>query len=78
MVGVDEPNRSLRVRAAVYEGMFDDPKTVASLRTIPLPDAALQLLAARKMPARRTGDQDLIYDKGVPAKWSRSEARKTI
>jgi len=55
----------------VYEGMFDDPKAVASLRTIPLPDAALQLLAARKMPARRTGDQDLIYDKGVPAKWSR-------
>jgi integrase len=29
---IDEPNRSLQVRAAVYEGVFDDPKTMASLR----------------------------------------------
>ena len=49
---IDEPNRSLQVRAAVYEGVFDDPKTMASLRTIPLPDAALQLLAAWKARAR--------------------------
>src|SRR5919106_3149149 len=39
---IDEPNRSLQVRAAVYEGVFDDPKTVASLRTIPLPNGAHQ------------------------------------
>lgn len=25
---IDEPNRSLQVRAAVYEGVFDDPKTM--------------------------------------------------
>jgi len=31
---IDEVNRSLRVRTAVYEGVFDDPKTTASLRTI--------------------------------------------
>jgi len=55
---VDQPNRSLRVRAAVYEGVFDDPKTAASLRTIPLPDAALQLLTAWKI--RRGGRASTI------------------
>jgi len=39
---IDEPNRSLQVRTAVYEGLFDDPKTMAGLRTIPWPEAALQ------------------------------------
>jgi len=58
---IDEPNRSLQVRAAVYEGVFDDPKTVASLRTIPLPNAALQLLAAWKGRARRTAAHELIF-----------------
>jgi integrase len=58
---IDEPNRSLHVRAAVYEGVFDDPKTLASLRTIPLPDAALQLLAAWKARAKRTAARELIF-----------------
>jgi integrase len=58
---IDEPNRSLHVRAAVYEGVFDDPKTLASLRTIPLPDAALQLLRAWKARARRTAAHELIF-----------------
>ena len=58
---IDEPNRSLQVRAAVYEGVFDDPKTMASLRTIPLPDTALQLLAAWKGRARRTAAHELIF-----------------
>ena len=58
---IDEPNRSLQVRAAVYEGVFDDPKTMASLRTIPLPNAALQLLAAWKGRARRTAAHELIF-----------------
>ena len=51
---LDEPNRSLQVRTAVYEGVFDDPKTMAGLRTIPLPDAALVLLEAWRARARRT------------------------
>jgi integrase len=51
---IDEPNRSLQVRAAVYEGVFDDPKTMASLRTIPLPNAALEVLAVWKGRAKRT------------------------
>jgi integrase len=58
---VDEANRSLRVRAAVYEGVFDDPKTTASLRTIPLPDAALRLLAAWKARTKRTAAHELIF-----------------
>jgi integrase len=51
---IDEPNRSLQVRAAVYAGVFDDPKTLASLRTIPLPNTARQLLAEWKGRAKRT------------------------
>src|SRR5437667_11272690 len=58
---IDEPNRSMQVRAAVYEGVFDDPKTMASLRTIPLPEAALRLLAAWKARARPTAAQELIF-----------------
>jgi integrase len=41
--------------------VFDDPKTRASLRTIPLPDAALQLLTAWKARARRTAADELIF-----------------
>ena len=58
---VDEPNRSLQVRAAVYEGVFDDPKTMASLRTIPLPDAALRLLEVWKARTKRTAAHELIF-----------------
>jgi integrase len=58
---IDEANRSLAVRTAVYEGVFDDPKTMAGLRTIPLPDAALQLVAAWRGRARRTAAQELIF-----------------
>lgn len=58
---IDEPNRTLQVRAAVYEGVFDDPKTMASLRTIPLSEAALQLLAAWKAREKRTAAHELIF-----------------
>ena len=47
------------MRAAVKKGVFDDPKTLASLRTIPLPDAALQLLTAWKARAKRTAAREL-------------------
>ena len=46
---------------SLYEGVFDDPKTLASLRIIPLPDAALQLLAVWKARAKRTAAQELIF-----------------
>ena len=41
--------------------MFDDPKTTASLRTIPLPDAALRLLAGWKARTKRTAAHELIF-----------------
>ena len=44
-----------RCATAVYEGVFDDPKTMAGLRTIPLPDAALQLLAEWKATGEKDG-----------------------
>ena len=53
--------RHAQVRAAVYEGVFDDPKTMASLRTIPLPNAALELLAVWKGRARKTAAHELIF-----------------
>jgi integrase len=58
---VDEPQRTLQVRAAVYEGVFDDPKTTASLRTVPLPEAAVQLLVAWKARAKKTAAPNLIF-----------------
>jgi hypothetical protein len=58
---IDQPNRSVHVRAAAYEGVFDEPKTLASLRIIPLPDAALQLLAAWKGRARTTAAPELLF-----------------
>ena len=58
---LDELNRSLQVRAAVYEGVFDDPKTIASLRVIPLPDAALRLLEAWKAGTKGTAAHELIF-----------------
>jgi integrase len=58
---VDEPNRSVQVRAAVYEGVFDDPKTMAGLRTVPLPEAALQLLVVWKARTKKTGGHELVF-----------------
>ena len=60
----DEGNRCLRVREAVYEGTFDDPKTDASVRPIPLSDTALQLLADWRGRARPTGPDDLMFATG--------------
>src|SRR5262245_17649392 len=58
---VDEANRCLHVREAVYEGTFDEPKTDASVRPIPLSETAIQLLADWRARARRTGPDDLVF-----------------
>jgi integrase len=58
---LDEQNRCLHVREAVYEGTFDEPKTDASVRPIPLSDTALQLLGDWRARARRTGPGDLLF-----------------
>jgi integrase len=41
--------------------VFDDPKTMAGLRTVPLPEAALQLLAAWKARAKKTSLHELVF-----------------
>jgi integrase len=60
----DEGNRCLHVREAVYEGAFDEPKTDASVRPIPLSDTALQLLVDWRGRARRSGPGDLMFSTG--------------
>ena len=60
----DESNRCLHVNEAVYEGTFDQPKTAASVRPIPLPDAALQLIVDWRARAKRTEPDDLIFSTG--------------
>jgi integrase len=57
---IDEPNRSLQVRAAVYEG----GSTIRRRRPVcgpSLPNAALELLAVWKGRARRTAAPELIF-----------------
>ena len=48
-------------RATALPRVFDDPKTTATLRTIPLPDAALRLLALWKARTKRTAAHELIF-----------------
>ena len=57
----DHANRCLQVREAVYEGTFDEPKTDASVRLIPLPEIAVELLQTWQSQARRTAPEDLIF-----------------
>jgi len=57
----DGSNRSLQVKEAVYEGTFDTPKTVASVRAIPLSETARQLLEDWRRRARRTAPDDLVF-----------------
>ena len=57
----DQANRCLQVREAVYEGTFDEPKTDASVRLIPLPEMAVELLQTWQSRARRTAPEDLIF-----------------
>ncbi len=57
----DQANCCLRIREAVYEGTFDEPKTDASVRLIPLPEMAVELLTTWRLRARRTAPDDLIF-----------------
>jgi integrase len=41
---IDQESRVLTVREAVYDGVFDSPKTAAGLRQIPLSDAAMRFI----------------------------------
>ncbi len=58
---LDEPAGCLRVCEAVYEGTFDDPKTEAGVRVVPLPEAALQFIAAWRTYAKKTERDQLVF-----------------
>ncbi|MGH9163047.1 MAG: tyrosine-type recombinase/integrase [Vicinamibacteraceae bacterium] len=58
---VDEQAQCLHVREAVYEGLFDDPKTEAGIRLIPLSDAALQLVQEWRTWTKRTEPDQLLF-----------------
>jgi integrase len=61
---VDEPNRCLIVREAVYEGTFDTPKTEAGVRQLPLSDAAIKLMADWRARTKITEPQALVFSTG--------------
>jgi len=61
---LDEPDRTLAVREAVYEGRFDTPKTQAGVRRIPLSDAALQLVADWRARIKEIKADALVFSTG--------------
>ena len=58
---VDEQDRGLTVREAVYEGTFSTPKTEAGMRQIPLSDAAVKLVADWRARLTRTEPDALVF-----------------
>jgi integrase len=58
---VDEHERMLDIREAVYEGRFDIPKTTAGVRQIPLSDGALKLIGEWKARVKRTDSDSLVF-----------------
>jgi integrase len=58
---LDEQQRLLIVREAVYEGCFDTPKTSAGVRQIPLSDGGLMLVAAWKARVKHSGPDALVF-----------------
>jgi integrase len=66
---VDLDCKVLRVRRAVYDGHFDEPKTKRSNRTVPLPGKAVAIFAARR-PEIVAGDA-LVFATRVGSLFSR-------
>ena len=58
---LEERDRILLVREAVYEGRFDTPKTEAGVRQIPLSDAAVTLVADWRDRAEHTEPDALLF-----------------
>ena len=58
---IDEGGSCFTIRQAVYEGVFDTPKTVASRRCMPLSPAALELVQDWRVVAKRTKPEDLVF-----------------
>ena len=58
---LDEESRLLTVREAIYEGVFDTPKTEASARQIPLSDAACLLVAQWMARTKKIHPESLVF-----------------
>ncbi len=58
---LDDQERVLTVREAVYEGVFSTPKTAAGIRQIPLSDGTVRLLANWRPRATRTDVDALVF-----------------
>lgn len=56
----------IRVRQSVYEGVFDEPKTKRSLRTVPLSKAGISILALYKKPDSNPDALVFATRKGSP------------
>jgi len=58
---IDEHERVLTVREAVYDGTFGTPKTEAGVRQVPLSETALAFIAEWKRRAARTDADALVF-----------------
>lgn len=58
---LDEESRVLTIREAIYDGVFDTPKTEASARQIPLSDAASLLLAQWRARTTTIHPESLVF-----------------
>lgn len=58
---IDEERQLVTIREAVYDGVFDTPKTDAAVRQIPLSEAALLLIARWKTKAKDTHPESLVF-----------------
>jgi len=57
----DGNQRLLSINEAVYEGIFDTPKTSASIRQLPLSDLSISLINDWKQLAKSTNPDSLIF-----------------
>jgi integrase len=58
---IDEDRQLLTVREAIYDGVFDSPKTDAGARQIPLSEQAIQLVRWWKSRAARADSDALVF-----------------
>ena len=58
---LDEESRLLTIREAIYDGVFDTPKTEASARQIPLSDAACLLVAQWRAKTKKINSESLVF-----------------
>jgi len=75
---IDEHVRLLRVREAVYDGIFSTPKTLAGSRQVPLSGGALQLVVEWKVAVKNTEPDALVFGTHLGAPISNNILRRSI